>query len=557
MKAINVLVIALALVIPLSVKAQSSSVTEIDELKAQMKAQQKLLEKQQAQIQTLESALATQQKMLAEVIHSGANGPALVPAVDPGVDVKAEDYGVQAPQNPSERQPSSPEAEQVEEELQRGPEIADVTPDTPAIQLGPAKVRLIGYPALTTVYRSTSSGGNIGTSFTDIPFSNTVPGNTSEFRLSTQSTRLAVRVDADLQNSKAAGYFEMDFGGTVPGNVAVSSTSYGFRIRQAWFDYSKGKFEITGGQLFTLMTPVKKDILPWPGDVATTQVIDANYVPGLVWGRYPQVRVVYHYSEAASLGFSIENPEQQVGNGNASGVIFPAALASTLNTQYNVGTNQLEVPNMTPDFVVKGSLDGKLGGHTAHLDVGGLLRVFRSYAPYSGNGISGHNHAVGGGGNANFTFEIVKGFRLVLDGFASSGAGRYIGGLVPDVIVRADGTISPITSYSWVSGFELAPSKATGLYAYFSGLYGLRDTAIDADGSYIGWGYPGASNAADRVVEQATAGYSRILWKHENLGSVQFGVQYAYLWLQPWSSGSGPAQANTNMVFTQLRYNLP
>ena len=194
--------------------------------------------------------------------------------------------------------------------------------------------------------------------------------------MSTQSTRLALRVDADLKTSRAAGYFEMDFGGTVPGNVAVSSTSYGFRIRQAWFDWSKGKFEITGGQLFSLMTPEKTDILPWPGDVATTQVIDTNYVAGLIWGRYPQVRLVYHYSKAASIGFSIENPEQQVGSGSASGVIFPTALVSTLNTQYNVGTNELKVPNVTPDFVVKLAFNGKLGGHTAHLDLGAYSESF-------------------------------------------------------------------------------------------------------------------------------------------------------------------------------------
>jgi len=127
-----------------------------------------------------------------------------------------------------------------------------VTPTTPKLQLGPAAVRVIEYPALTTVYRSTNSGGNVGTGFTSIPFSSSVPGNTSEFRLSTQSTRLAIRVDPDLQNSKAAGYFEMDFGGVVPGNVAVSSTSYGFRIRQAWFDYSKRKFEIAGGSSLPL-----------------------------------------------------------------------------------------------------------------------------------------------------------------------------------------------------------------------------------------------------------------------------------------------------------------
>ena len=159
--------------------------------------------------------------------------------------------------------------------------------------------------------------------------------------------------------------------------------------------------------------------------------------------------------------------------------------------------------------------------------------------------------------NANLSFEVVKNVRWVLNGFYSKGAGRYIGGLVPDVIVRADGSIAPIKSYSWVSGFEVAPNKATGFYAYYSGAYGERKTAVDTDGKFIGWGYPGASNAADRVVEEATAGYSKVLWKYENLGSVQFGFQYGYLWLQPWSAGSGPAQAHSHMFFSQLRFNLP
>ena len=260
----------------------------------------------------------------------------------------------------------------------------------------------------------------------------------------------------------------------MPGNVAVSATSYGFRIRQAWFDYARGKWELTGGQLFSLLTPVTKNILPWPGDAATTQVIDTNYVPGLVWGRYPQVRVVYHYSDAASFAFSVENPEQQVGNGIASGVVFPTLLVSTLNTQYNIGINELSVPNMTPDFVLKGSFDGKLGGHAAHLDVGGVMRVFHNYAPYQGNGVSGHNYVLGGGGNANATFELATGYRLVVNAFASNGAGRYIGGFVPDVIVRANGSISPVKSYSWISGLEIAPNKLTGLYVYYSGLYGEK-----------------------------------------------------------------------------------
>jgi hypothetical protein len=40
----GLLIIALAVVIPFSTKAQSPSTTEMEELKAQMKAQQRLLE---------------------------------------------------------------------------------------------------------------------------------------------------------------------------------------------------------------------------------------------------------------------------------------------------------------------------------------------------------------------------------------------------------------------------------------------------------------------------------------------------------------------------------
>ena len=212
---------------------------------------------------------------------------------------------------------------------------------------------------------------------------------------------------------------------------------------------------------------------------------------------------------------------------------------------------------MTPDFVLKGAFNGKLFDRTTHLDVGTVFRVFRNYAPSSNGGFSNKSYAGGFGVNTDFSLEVLKNTRLVLEGFYGYGSGRYIGGLVPDVIVKANGNIQQIPAYSWVSGFEIAPNKATGFYVYYSGFYGQKETAVDTNGKFIGWGFPGASNAADRVVQEATAGYSRVLWKYENLGSVQFGFQYAYLWLQPWSAGGGPGQANTNMVFSQLRYNLP
>jgi len=168
--------------------------------------------------------LAEQQRILLEVVHGGANGVRLVPAVDPTVEVEAS--GVQAQENLTV--PENPLAEEQKREVELG--NCRCAPHTPAIQLGLAKGRIIGYPAITTVYRSTNSGGNVGISFTSLPFSNTIQGNTSEFRLSTQSARLGLRVDADFQNAKVAGYFEMDFHGVDPGNVAVTSSSYGFRL---------------------------------------------------------------------------------------------------------------------------------------------------------------------------------------------------------------------------------------------------------------------------------------------------------------------------------------
>ncbi|HEX8798900.1 MAG TPA: hypothetical protein VF772_09815, partial [Terriglobales bacterium] len=490
-------------------------------------------------------------RMLADVVQASRRGATAVAAADPQPDHNTQQLSERLAAE-GEQQSPTPAPEQAQVELQRGAEIADITPATPALKLGPAKVRLIGYPALTMAWRSVNNGGNVATNFNNIPYSNTVPGTTSEFRLSPQSTRLALRVDADLKSSSAAGYFEMDFVGAPVGGNLVTQSGYPFRIRQAWLDWRKDKWEITGGQLWSLMTPNKEGILPWPGDVAITQVLDLNAVPGLVFGRYAQVRVVYRSSDKVSLGFSMENPEQQVSNT----VVFPSSLINILSTQYNTGGSGLNVPNMTPDFVLKGSFDNKLSGDRGiHLDVGTVMRTFRSW---NGSGPSAKDYAFGWGVGANFNVEIKKGVRWVLDGFASDGAGRYIGGLAPDVIVAPNGTISPIHSYSWVTGLELAPNPATGLYFYYSGLYAQKNATLNSDGTCcVGFGYPGASNAADRVIQEATGGYSRVLWKYENVGSMQWGVQYGYVWAYPWVAGGGPNAARSNLVFSQLRFNLP
>src|SRR5271165_4680085 len=141
----------------LSVLAQSSpATTDIEQLKSLVGAQQKALEQQQAQIEKLQSALAEQQQMLIGVVQNSNSNPRLMPAVDRTADLRAGDYNSQTPQD-AQTQPAPPaeeltleQQEEQQGELERGPEIADPKPDTPALNLGPAKLRVLGYPSMTT-----------------------------------------------------------------------------------------------------------------------------------------------------------------------------------------------------------------------------------------------------------------------------------------------------------------------------------------------------------------------------------------------------------------------
>ena len=208
-------------------------------------------------------------------------------------------------------------------------------------------------------------------------------------------------------------------------------------------------------------------------------------------------------------------------------MVFPTALVDQVTTQYNNGSSGLNVPNMTPDFVLKGSFDNKvIGGRAIHFDIGTVMRTFRSW-----DGISawGKIMPLVGASSANFNVEVRRACAGCWTVLRVTVRVAISAAFLPDVIVRADGSISPIHSYSWVSGYELAPNKATGLYFYYSGLYAQKNAALlNSDGTCcVGFGFPGASNAADRLIEEATGGYSRVLWKYENLGSVPWGLQFA------------------------------
>ncbi len=449
--------------------------------------------------------------------------------------------------------PAQPPPTLEERPLNPTQEIAGQQAEGSALEVGAVELRIGGFLGLTGLYRSTNSGGRPGTSFASIPYADGVEGNVSEARLSAESSRLSLRVDAVFPEAgerfnRLSGYFEMDFNGNAPGNTAITSSSSTLRLRHAFAEVQyRDTFLLSVGQAFTLMTPAKDQLSMWPSDSVLTQAVDTNYLAGLVWARLPQLRVTWRPSRRFNWAASVENPEQQIGEGL---IRLPGCCGSDIEAQYNTGSDGLRVPNLMPDLITRVAVNPV---KAVHLDAGGVLRVFRTtVAPYDKS-----FRQPGGGASLNARVSLSGATVLIGQGAVGSGLGRYVGGLAPDVAFRSDGSISPIGTASWVAGVEHKVSNLAAMGAYYSGVAVSTEYSLDEDGRFIGYGFPGAPTSSNRRIQEWTATFSRLVTKTARRGSVQFGAQASWLKREPWSSGDGRPSASAFLFFAQLRYNLP
>jgi hypothetical protein len=425
-----------------------------------------------------------------------------------------------------------------------------------SIKIGVAHITPVGFLDLTAVFRSTNTGDNIGTNFNSIPFGNVPEGNLTELRLSAQNSRIGFRVDALVHDAHVIGYMESDFLGNNPSNTFVSTNSNTLRSRLYWVDVRKGKFEFLGGQSWSLITPGRDGISPLPGDLFITQDIDVNYQVGAVLARQAQFRMVYHPNSSVALGLSLENPEQFVGN--PLSVTFPKGLSSTVSSQFDAG-NSLTVPNLHPDVIGKVAIDKTLGEHAFHFEGVGFFRGFRDTFLSAGNFV--HSTKEGGGGAVNLNLEVIKNFRLISNNFFSAGGGRYVFGQEPDLIVRPDGSISLVKTFSTVQGIEATVKPNTLVYGYYGGVVSKKNFVVDTTDpqlANIGYGFPGSPSSQNRAIQEITAGITQTFWRDPRYGALQFLGQYSYVVRSPWFVAPGqPINAHTNMVFLTLRYSLP
>ena len=433
------------------------------------------------------------------------------------------------------------------------PATAPAADQTAPLQfkIGNATIQPLGFMDFTGMWRSTDVGSGIGTNFGSIPYGNTYQDNLNETRFSMQNSRLGFRLDTDTKSTHVMGYFEGDFLGNNGGNVAVSTNSNTFRSRLFFVDLKNGDVELSMGQQWSLITPGRSGISTLPGDIFYTQDIDVNYQAGLVFGRIPELRFVYHPSHEFALALALDSPEQYVGGSSGGGLVtFPAALSNYPGGQLDNGSTTLGVPNQMPDVIAKVAWDPS---KSFHVEFGGLLREFKVYDTVT----STHYSTTGNGGFLNFNLELFKGFRLIANGFTSNGGGRYIYGQAPDLIALANGSLSTVASRSTVSGIEYT-SGGTLVYGYFGGVWIDKNVAIDTNGKPVGYGYVGAPSGQNKSITEGTIGFTQTFWKDAKIGALALMGQFSYLQRVPWYIASGqPSNAHLNMVYLNVRYTLP
>lgn len=523
---------------------------EINQLKAQ-------LAEQQRQIEELRLALQEQRKLIQANLSAApaathAAAPVATPALPPSTGIRTlGEVASTTPILPPAAPP--PSLSPIAGNSAQSDNVA--SPLT--FHIGDATITPVGFMDFTTVFRTTDVGSGIGTNFGGIPFNNATLGKLTELRESTQNSRIGIRVDANVHGAQVLAYMESDFLGSAPTNLPVTSNSDPLRLRLYWVDLKKSGIEILAGQSWSMLTPNRNGLSALPADIFYSQLMDTNYQLGLTWARQTQFRFIVHPTDTIAAGLSFESAEQYIGGTNGSGAAtLPSALATAYGTELDAGATTLTVPNVHPDIIGKIAFDPKTSnGLHQHIEVAGLFRTFKVYDPVGGNNYNAHGY----GASLNVNFELFKNFHILSNNFLGDGGGRYIFGQVPDLIVRGDGSLSPVHAGSTVDGLEYQLGPAL-LYAYYGGVYSRKNYSIDpATGKPVGWGYPGSGATQNRIIQEPSFGLTQTFWKDPKYGALQLILQYSYLTRNPFivPSTASASNAHTSMIFADLRYVLP
>jgi len=434
------------------------------------------------------------------------------------------------------------------------------------LKLGGATFTPGGWIDFTSIYRTTDVGSGFTTALATIPYNNAVQGGLSENRLTAANSRLSLRVDENIGKVKVYGYGEIDFNGTAPGNVYVSTNSDVTRLRVFYLNLTAGKWDILGGQSWSLLTPNRTGLSPFLSEIYNTVHLDTAYNAGIVYARQAQLRVVYHFTPNAAFGLSVENPQQFSG----AAVTFPAAF-NTAQTDLNSSSASNTVPNLHPDIIAKLAYDHKFGVRNWHVEAAGLLTPVAIATTPTATKQSIEDRREGGGVAVNANLELIKGLHLITDTFWSDGGGRYIGALGPQFVVAQHGPVtSPATSTApliaqlvhagaGLGGVEYQATKRTLISAVYGSAYFDRVSSIDpSTNKLVGYGFAGSANTNNRFIQEGSFATVTNVFRKPSYGAVQVITQFSYIERTPWSVTPGtPKNAHLFENYFDIRYVLP
>ncbi|MEI9979090.1 MAG: hypothetical protein WDN23_08805 [Edaphobacter sp.] len=447
------------------------------------------------------------------------------------------------------------------------------------------------YVAGETVWRAHSTGADIPTPFTSIPFPQAEGYHLSEFDGTSRQSRIALMGEGSTGWGRMRGYWEADWLGTGITSNNNQSNSYVFRQRVIWGEAALNTgWSVAGGQMWSLATEDAKAISNLSGDILTPLTIDPNYNAGFVWTRQYGFRVTKTFNNKATFGVALENP-QVLGPGGTinlnTGISYiyanPGSSSGLTNTGGTDTTGSLGQATQyaiskTPDFIIKAAFDPGLG----HYEIFGIGRSFRDRIYNSTTSSASTSTVWGGGIGASARVPVLnKKLNLGLKGLYGPGMGRYGDSTIADVTVKPDGTFEPLKSLSALATLEWAATPRLTVYANYGGDYIGKMTYIGAQGKYDGYGVPGSETnsgcgsenltpggptfpssgasctGTTRDVQEATLGYWFDFYRGSK-GRLRQGFQYSYTSRGIWANLPGYApKAIEQGVWTSFRYYLP
>ena len=424
-----------------------------------------------------------------------------------------------------------------------------------------------GFLEAAYIYRQHNEGADISSSFGGLPFANAKTYSVSEGRFTARQSRVSFLAQGKPdKNVNLAMYGEFDFQGAAQTANSNESNSYNPRIRHLYmtadWNHDGSGLHLLAGQNWSLLTLNTKGITP--RNELTPQGIDAQYVPGFIWARQPQVRLTADVLDH-HLWFAVsaENPQTTVAGtvpSNITNTITPASGFYAGATSGLVA-NTISL-NGTPDFVGKIAYEGNLAGHALHLEGFALSRTFTAHYNATSTVAGSNENKAGYGFGGGIVAQVIPGWLDVnFQGMGGKGIGRYGTSGLPDVTFDSTGGIHPIKEEMLLAGAMLHATKSLDLYGnageeiehsnrlgtYGIGLVSANDSGCEIEG--------GTCAGNTRRVRQLTGGFWDRVY-NGNFGRMQVGIQYSYTQRQLFYSattGTAP-QTSESMGLFSIRY---